>query len=102
MISGVILALVTAAVTWIGGTVFAAAMTALAAVLYYEWARMTMLPTQAFSVLWGAGAIFLSGVALVFGAVDTALWLAVGSCALLAVIVYFRIFKRTSLTPIST
>ena len=98
VVSGIVLVAVAAFVTWLGGTVFAAAATALAAVLYYEWARMTMLPTQAFSVIWGAGAIFLAGIWLVFGQVATALWLAAGGCILLATVVHFRLFKGTSLT----
>ena len=98
IVSALILVAIAALVTWLGGVVFAASMVALAAVLYFEWTRMTLLPTQAFSVLWGAGGLFLAGVAIVAFDLGVALWLAAGSAASLVLVVKSGIAPTASLT----
>ena len=96
--SAIVLIVIAALVTWLGGLVFAAAMVALAAVLYFEWTRMTMLPTQAVSVVWGAATLFVAGVLIVVGSIGGALWWTAGSAALLAVAAHFRLLAGLSLT----
>ena len=97
VVSAAILMLVSALTTWAGGVVFAAAIVFLSSVLYYEWTRMTLLPTQAFSVLWCAGIVVVCAVLMLFNAVGPAFWFAVGGAALLAVLVHFEVFAAASL-----
>ena len=96
--SAVVLIAVAGTVTWIGGTVFALAMVALAGVLYFEWVRMTMLPTQAFSVLFGAGVLAASCIWLAAADIGGTLWVGAGGAVLLASIVHLGLFADLSLT----
>ena len=96
--SAIVLIAVAGAVTWIGGTVFALAMVALAGVLYFEWVRMTMLPTQTFSVVFGAIVLAGSSIWLAAEHVSGSLWFATVGAIALMLIVHFKLFPNLSLT----
>ena len=85
IVSAIALVLIAAYVTWAGGSVFAVAMMILSGLVFYEWTRITFLPTHARSV-WISAALLLAGIVTLATASMFAAWTLVlaGAGALLA------------------
>ena len=97
VVSGLVLIALSVLFTWVGGTPFTMVICVIGAILYYEWTRMTLLPTQAFSVRFCA-ALFAGGtIALLFGQIGWAFAIAVAGSGVLAVIVNRRFIVTATL-----
>lgn len=98
VVSGLVLILLSILFTWVGGVPFALIICVIGAILYYEWTRMTLLPTQAFSVRFCAGLFLAGAIAVVFGAIWLAFAIAAAGSLTLALIVHRRLVPTATLT----
>ena len=98
VVSGLVLIALSIFFTWTGGTLFTLAICTIGAILYYEWTRMTLLPTQAFSVRFCAVVFAVAVLALLFGEIAWSFAVAVIGSLALAVIVNRRLVASATLT----
>lgn len=98
VVSGLVLIALSIFFTWTGGTLFTLAICTIGAILYYEWTRMTLLPTQAFSVRFCAVVFAVAVLALLFGEIAWSFAVAVIGSLALAFIVNRRLVASATLT----
>ena len=98
VISGLVLIGLSVLFVWMGGFAYSAIICAIGAVLYYEWARMTLLPTQAFSVRACAVLLFMAFLFVLFDRHVAALSIAGVGSFVLAFVVHRRLVANASLT----
>lgn len=98
VVSALVLIVLSVLFTWVGGTLYTIAICTIGALLYYEWTRMTLLPTQAFSVRFCAVLFAVAVFLLLLREIGWAFAVAAAGSVVLAVIVNRRLVAVASLT----